>query len=231
MLRMAMWWALDYLWAGLVWVSTLGAPNSPDHYARGSGRAVVVLPGVYEGWKFLRSLIVPLYRRGYAVHVVSALGHNRRPIADGAAAVLELIEARDLRDVVILGHSKGGLIGKLAMLADEDARIASMVTICTPFHGSSRARLLPLRSVSPLVPGHPSLVSLGDLDPVNARITSIGTIFDEHVPEGSQLPGAHNVTVDLPGHFLPLGHPAVLAEVLAALETPAPVTDPTGDGS
>ena len=226
-LRMAMWWALDYLWAALAWVGTLFAPASPDHYARGTGRPVVVLPGVYENWKFLRPLILPLHRRGYAVHVVTALGHNRQPIADGAAAVLDLVIARDLHDVVLVGHSKGGLIGKLAMLADGDERIAAMVTICTPFHGSSRARLLPLRSVSPLVPGHPSLVSLGEPDAVNARITSIGTRFDEHVPEGSELPGALNVTVDVPGHFLPLGHPSVLAEVLAALER----VDRVGDGS
>lgn len=219
-LRTVAWWTLDYLWAALVWVSTLFAPQSADHYARGGGRAVVVLPGVYESWAFLRPLIVPLHRRGYAVHVVPALGHNRRPITEGASAVLDLVITRDLRDVVLVGHSKGGLIGKLVLLADTDDRIAAMVTICTPFHGSSRARLLPLPSVAPLAPGHPSLVRLGDPDPVNARITSIGTTFDEHVPEGSELPGADNVTIDVPGHFLPIGHPKVLAEVLAVLERP-----------
>ncbi len=220
MLRTAIWWTLDYLWAALVWVSTLFAPASPDHYAEGTGRSVVVLPGVYESWKFLRPLIVPLHRRGHAVHVVTALGHNRRPIADGASAVLDLLARRDLRDVVLVGHSKGGLVGKLAMLADADGRIASMITICTPFHGSSRARLLPLPSISPLVPGHPSLVDLGDPDPVNARITSLATTFDEHVPEGSELPGARNVVVGVPGHFRPIGDPEVLAEVLALLEQP-----------
>ena len=220
MWRTAIWWTLDYLWAALVWISTLCAPQSPDRYAHGTGRTVVVLPGVYENWAFLRPLIVPLHRRGYAVHVVTALGHNRRPIAEGASAVLDLVIARDLRDVVLVGHSKGGLIGKLALLADANDRIASMVTICTPFHGSSRARLLPLPSVSPLVPGHPSLARLGDPHPVNARITSIGTTFDEQVPEGSEVPGADNVTLDVPGHFLPIGHPLVLAEVLAVLERP-----------
>ncbi len=220
MLRMAMWWALDYLWAALVWASTLFAPPTPDHYAQGSGRAVVVLPGVYENWAFLRPLIVPLHRRGYRVHVVAELGYNRSPIAGGAAMVLDLLAARDLRDVVLVGHSKGGLIGKLAMLGDTDGRISSLVTICTPFHGSSRARLLPLPSVTPLAPGHPGLVALGDPHPVNARITSLATTFDEHVPEGSELPGACNVTLDVPGHFLPIGHPKVLAEVLAVLERP-----------
>lgn len=227
--RAALWWTLDYVWAGLVWISTLFAPARPDHYAAGSGRAVVVLPGVYENWQFLRPLIVPLHRRGYAVHVVTALGHNRRPIEDGASAVLEFLAARDLRDVVLVGHSKGGLVGKLALLGDADHRIAALVTICAPFHGSSRARLLPLPSVAPLVPGHPSLARLGGPDPVNALITSVGTSFDEHVPEGSGLPGARNVRVAASGHFSPLGHPSVLTEVVRAIDRTSPA--PPGDGS
>lgn len=218
-LRRAWWWTLDYLWAGLVWASTLFAPASPDHYAEGDGRTVVALPGVYEDWRFLRPLIVPLHRRGHAVHVVTDLGHTRAPVADGAKIVLAMLAARDLHDVVLVGHSKGGLIGKLALANDLDGRISRVVAISTPFGGSSRAHLLPLRSLRPLVPGHSSLTALAALSAVNGRITSIYGPWDEHVPEGSELPGAHNVQVDVPGHFRPLGHPAVLAEVLKVVES------------
>ncbi len=217
-LREAIWWLQDYAWAAAVWISTLFAPASPDHYADGTRRTVVALPGVYEDWRFLRPLIVPLHGRGHGVHVVSDLGHTRAPIADGARLVLGLLAERDLRDVVIVAHSKGGLIGKLAMLADDEGRIASMVTVCTPFHGSSRARLLPLRSVRPLVPSHPSLAGLGDPGDVNARITSVYGRFDEHVPEGSDLPGARNIRLPVSGHFRVLGHPSCLKAVLAAVE-------------
>jgi hypothetical protein len=219
--RELIWWLQDYAWAAMVWVSTLFAPPSPDHYATGSrsARTVVVLPGVYEDWRFMRPLIVPLHARGHAVHVVTDLGHTRAPIADGARIVLGLLEERDLRDVVIVAHSKGGLIGKLAMMSDTASRIDSMVAIGTPFRGSSLARLLPLRSVRPLVPLHPSLAGLADPGDINARITSVYGSFDEHVPEGSDLPGARNVQLDVPGHFRLLGRPSCLDEVLTVVES------------
>lgn len=217
------WWALDYLWAGGVWISTLFAPRSPDRYATGARRTVVAIPGVYEDWRFLRPLIVPLSRRGHAVHVVTALGHTRAPIADGARLVGQLIAERDLRDVVVVAHSKGGLIGKLAMLADEEGRISSMVTVCTPFHGSSLAPLLPLPSLRPLAAGHASLATLGEVADVNARITSVFGLFDEHVPEGSTLAWARNVRVPVAGHFRLLGHATCRQVVFDVVEgrTPA----------
>ncbi len=218
-LRELIWWVQDYAWAAAVWFGTLFAPSAPDHYATGSGRTVVVLPGVYEDWRFLRPLIVPLSLRGHAVHVVTDLGHTRAPIADGARLVLGLLAERNLRDVVIVAHSKGGLIGKLAMLADDEHRITSMVAVCSPFHGSSRARLLPLPSVRPLVPLHPSMAGLGEPGDVNARITSLYGRFDEHVPEGSDLPGARNIRLPVSGHFRVLGHPSCLRAVLAVVET------------
>jgi hypothetical protein len=54
----------------------------------------------------------------------------------------------------------------------------------------------------------------------NARIVSIFGLFDPHVPEGSELPGAKNVRLETGGHFRILAHPRVLAEVavLAARE-------------
>ncbi|MGC3992746.1 MAG: hypothetical protein QM779_01215 [Propionicimonas sp.] len=239
----AIWWVQDYLWAGLLWLGCVGAPATPDRYATAgsartadgshlridgrtadhtpAGRTIVVVPGVYEDWRFLRPLIVALHRAGHAVHVVPALGHNRVPIAAGAHALLRLVVERDLKDVVVVGHSKGGLVGKLALMADDGHRLDRLVAVCTPFHGSRRSYLLPLRSLRPLAPGHPTLAMLGRPDPVNARITSIASRFDEHVPEGSELEGARNVRLRLTGHFRPVGHPAGIAAVLAAVDHPA----------
>ncbi|MFT4110931.1 esterase/lipase family protein [Propionicimonas sp.] len=221
----AIWWVQDYLWAALLWVAGIGAPATPERYATApdgaDGRPVVVVPGVYEDWRFLRPLIVGLHRAGHAVHVIPALGRNRAPIATGAHALLRLVAERDLRDVVVVGHSKGGLVGKLALMADDGHRIGSLVAVCTPFHGSRRSHLLPLRSLRPLVPGHPTLATLGRPGAVNARITSIASRFDEHVPEGSELEGARNVRLRLTGHFRPVGHPVGIAAVVAAVDHPA----------
>ena len=49
-------------------------------YARGSERAVVILPGVYETWHFLRPIADELNRRGHPVHVMHA--HGLQPGSD-----------------------------------------------------------------------------------------------------------------------------------------------------
>lgn len=220
--RQLWWWALDYLWAGAAWLATPFGPGDPDGYARGTLRPVVAIPGVYENWRFLRPLIGPLHAAGHPVHVLTDLGHNRRPIADGAQLLLGYLAWADLRDVVLVAHSKGGLIGKLAMANDEEGRIAGMVALCTPFGGTRRAHLLPLRSIRPLAPGHSTLAALAGLSAVNARITSVFGPWDPHVPEGHELVGGRNRRVGVPGHFRPLGSREVLGVVAEEVARFAP---------
>jgi pimeloyl-ACP methyl ester carboxylesterase len=213
--RKALWWAGDYAWAGLAWLATVAAPADPAIYAEGSKRPVVIVPGVYENWQFVRPLIEALHAAGHPVHVVPELGHNRRPLAAGAALLLDHLRTHRLTDVILVGHSKGGLVGKLAMLRDSEGRIRHLVTICSPHHGSSRATLLPLGSIRGLTPADELIRSLKAQQAANEQITSISVSYDEQVPEGSYLTGARNVMLPQPGHFRVLGHPATLARIVA----------------
>jgi pimeloyl-ACP methyl ester carboxylesterase len=214
----AWWWATDYLWAAAAWAATAGAPDDPDGYTTGTKRPIVVLPGVYENWQFMRPTIEAFHAVGHPVWVVPTLGTNRRTLATGAAAVLQHLRHMDLREVVLVGHSKGGLIGKLALLRDTEGRIAHLVTICTPFHGSSRGRLLPLPALRPLDTDDPLVGSLATNQAKNGQITSFATPYDEHVPEGSHLDGARNLTLPIAGHFRPIGHPASLRALIEVVD-------------
>ncbi|MFT2526131.1 esterase/lipase family protein, partial [Escherichia coli] len=79
--------------------------------------------------------------RGHPVHVVAGLGSNRRPIAESARQVADLLVGRDLSDVVLVAHSKGGLIGKhLLAFAPAGSRVRAMVAVATPFGGSRYSR-------------------------------------------------------------------------------------------
>ncbi len=228
--REAIWWAADYLWAAAVWGSTAWAPADPSRYTTGEKGPVVVLPGVYESWQFARPLINFLHRNGYPVHVVPELGSNRGPIATGARNLLEMLKRHDLKDVVLVAHSKGGLIGKVALRHDCEHRINSMISIATPYHSSSRIKLLPLPALRELQ----DLGDLGEPDPINSRIISLAPEFDEHVPEGSVLPGARNITLPVQGHFFPLGDSVTRAQILQAIEQvrpSEPAPDRTGTGS
>ena len=189
----------------------------PASYAAGSGRPVVLLPGVYERWQFLRPIADALVAAGHPVHVVRELGLNDRAIPGSAARVLRFLDAAELRRVALVAHSKGGLIGKAAMLDDAAQRIDRLVAVATPFSGSRMADLMVVPALRAFRPSHPVIRRLVAECDVNARITSIFPAFDPHIPEGSQVPGGTNVQLDVVGHFRVLADPAAIAAVVRAV--------------
>lgn len=193
------------------------AARVPASYARGTARPVVLLPGVYERWQFLRRVADALAADGHPIHVVPELGINDRPIPDSAARVLEFLARNELRGVALVAHSKGGLIGKAAMLEDADGCIDRLVAVATPFAGSRMADLMLVPAMRAFRPGHPVIRRLAAERAVNARITSIYPAFDPHIPEGSFLEGAANVRLDVLGHFRVLEAPSTIAAVRAAV--------------
>lgn len=189
----------------------------PAAYAEGTGRSVVIVPGVYERWHFLRPIADRLAAAGHPVHVLAELGINRRAIPRSAELVLAALRRLDLHEVALVAHSKGGLIGKAAMLDDAERRIDRLVAVATPFSGSRMADLTLVPSLRAFRPRHPVIRRLVAEREVNARITSIFPSFDPHIPEGSELEGATNVRLDVVGHFRVLEDPAALDAVVAAV--------------
>lgn len=192
----------------------------PLRYAEGTREPVVLLPGVYEPWQFLRPVGDRLNALGHPVHLVQEVGYNRLAVVPTAGLVAHLLVERDLRRVIIVGHSKGGLIGKQLMVTDAVAgRIDRMVAINTPFSGSSLARFAPGATLRAFAPTNPVLDALARQSKPNSRIVSIYSRFDPNIPEGSRLEGAVNIELPLTGHFRPLDHSVLLAAVEAAVES------------
>jgi pimeloyl-ACP methyl ester carboxylesterase len=212
------WWVRDYAYAA-VWQlrATFGRSDAAT-FRSGTRTPVVVLPGVYETWRFLRPLATALHERGHPVHVLDALRHGRRPVADMAASVADYLQANDLRDIVIAAHSKGGLVGKQVMLGAAGERVRGMVAVATPFGGSRYARFMLDPTLRIFSPRSRTILELSRHAEVDARIVSVFGRFDPHIPEGSVLPGARNVLLDTGGHFRILAHPRVMAEIIALAE-------------
>jgi pimeloyl-ACP methyl ester carboxylesterase len=213
------WWVRDYAYAVNGQVRALLGRSVPDDLAVGEGTPVVLLPGIYETWRFLEPLARALHERGHPVHVVTALGDNRRPIAEAAGRVAALLIERGLDDVVLVAHSKGGLIGKHVMAFDPTGdRVRAMVAVATPFGGSRYSSLMPTPSLRAFRSGDATMRALAAAAEANARITSVYGAFDPHIPEGSELAGARNVRLDSGGHFRVLADPRVIAEVVRVAE-------------
>lgn len=192
-----------------------------SRYASGGGAPVLLLPGIYETWQFLRPAAERLHAADHPIHVLPTLGYNTRPIVASAYLGRDYLRKRDLRGVVVVAHSKGGLIGKQMMvLDDEEQRVDRMIAISTPFNGSSLARIAPARALREFAPHRPLIRRLLAEREVDARITSIYGIRDQYIPGGSRLVGAReNIAVSVVGHFALLSHPRVL-ELIAARVDP-----------
>ncbi|WP_445443958.1 esterase/lipase family protein [Clavibacter sp. km1a] len=228
-LRKAWDWALDYAyvlrWQAAATLSRDDASSFED--GRDDRPTILVLPGVYERWQFMLPIIRRLHARGHGVHVVGSLGANVGRVAEMSRRARAYLEAEDLRDVIVVAHSKGGLIGKhLMAFGDPDRRIRAMVAINAPFAGSSYARLFPVRSIRDFSPRNAALVELGRSREVNARITSIFARFDPHIPGGSSLDGATDERVAASGHFRIMGDEDVLRRVEAAIDRAGSSTAP-----
>ncbi|MCR2784192.1 MULTISPECIES: alpha/beta hydrolase [unclassified Microbacterium] len=211
-LKAAVWWMRDYAYAGLWQARATFNRTDPDTFLSGDRVPVVVLPGIYETWKFMQPLVAAIHRRGHPVHVLDALRRNERPVVEMAEQVTAYLEEHDLSDVLIVAHSKGGLVGKQVMIGPAGARVRGMLAVATPFGGSRYARLLPSSTLRIFSPADATIVALAGQAAVNSRIVSVYGRFDPHIPEGSELPGARNVRLETGGHFRILAHRRVLAE-------------------
>lgn len=205
------WWAADYLYAARAQILALDRRTDSDTFRTGHRAPVVILPGVYEPWRFMLPMIRMLHSDGHPVRVIDPLQNNRRPVAHGAEAVTHYLREHQLEDVVIVAHSKGGLLGKHVMaFGTEGSRVRSMVAIATPFGGSTLARYQVSPTLRSFSPRDATLRKLDAERLVNAHIVSVFARFDPHIPEGSRLEGARNVEVDTGGHFRILSHPETL---------------------
>lgn len=220
--RRARYWARDYVYVTRRQLRGPFEREVPVAFPEGDRAPVVLLAGVLEPWTLLLPAAERLNQLGHPVHVVPELAYNLASLDSAAEVALAGVVARDLREVILVAHSKGGLVGKRMLALDRDGRIRGLVAIATPFNGSSLARLVPSRTIRALSPDDPAIQSLAERSELNHLITSIYPSFDPHIPDGSHLEGATNIQVAAIGHFRILKDPEVLDAVVAAAERLSP---------
>ncbi len=197
-------WIKDYLHL-LKGYSLMYLHYKPPHHYLGftiEGKVpVILIPGIAERWGFLKSLGDKISLDGHPVYIVPKLGHNMINIPKSAMIIKDLIEENKLKNVIIVAHSKGGLIAKYLLVHfNKDNAVKGVIAIATPFSGSALARLIRHKSFKELSPSSKLIQDLNSHTTINNRIISIYPSFDNHVPEGSILANAENIKVNVKGH-------------------------------
>lgn len=168
--------------------------------------------------RFLASRGVPgIYSLSYGPPLASI-----ELFADQMEAKIDAIRAATgARSVVIVTHSMGGLVARAYLRRYGTDKVARLMTIGAPHHGSVHAWIFPGTSLSQLRPGNPWLAELArePLDPA-LRFVSLWSWHDSMVaPQlSSRLPGTIDVPLAGIGHNALLGDPAVFARVIAEIE-------------
>jgi len=199
-------WVKDYLHAAhkQSWAFIYRKP--PEHYlghiVKGK-KPIILIPGIFEKWHFLKFIADPLSLKGHPIYALEHIGYNTKEVHHTANLVQELIKEKDLKNVIIIAHSKGGLIAKYILaFHNQDGRVKKAIAIATPFGGSHITKLIPHKAVKELAPEHEIIRTLSEKKVVNKKILSIFGVFDNHVwPESScRLEGAKNIQVQVHGH-------------------------------
>ena len=137
LLQRGWWWGVDYAYAAVRQLAILSAPwtlgrprPAPRAWRDGSDELpeVILLPGVYEHWTFLRPLGNALNAAGHRVKVVHGLGMNRRDIVETSERLGRALSDRKPAPAgrVLVAHSKGGLIGKHLLISSGAAAAAAI---------------------------------------------------------------------------------------------------------
>jgi triacylglycerol esterase/lipase EstA (alpha/beta hydrolase family) len=137
------------------------------------------------------------------------------------ARVQELCAATGAARIAIVAHSMGGLAARAWMRTHGSTRVARLITLGTPHHGTVLANLGLGANAAQMRRDSPWLRDLaaGEAGDVRARIVSIYTHHDNIVApqDSSELAGARNVAFGGVGHVALGSNPRVLAEVLRVL--------------
>lgn len=202
----------------------------PDRLAHCGARRLPVL--LIHGYQCNRGFWFWLRRRlegaGWTVAT-----HNLEPVyadidsyADGVARrVDEVLAATGARQLLLVAHSMGGLASRAYLRRHGAGKVARLVTLGSPHHGTTLARFGLGTNARQMQSGSAWLEGLAAGDRIPPGSVSIFSHHDNYVaPQeaGSTLDSLRPVALGGVSHIAMAISPMLLAALCAALEEPAP---------
>jgi triacylglycerol lipase len=170
-------------------------------------------------WWWLRRR---LRARQFAIATINlepALGGLDRLAVVLSERIDALLAETGAEKVILATHSMGGLVSRAYLKRYGETRVAGLVTLGAPHHGTHAARLGVGRNAREMLPSSDWLRSLNAQPPSSIRIASIWTLDDEIItpPNTSHLAHARETVLSELGHIAMVFSPRVLACLEAEL--------------
>jgi len=178
-----------------------------DIIRRGSGRTTVVLVHGYccnQGfWWWLRSRLRPHGLQIATLNLEPPFG-SLDELTESLRARLDALSAEAAsEEVVLVGHSMGGLVASAYMRRYGPGPVTKLVTLGTPHHGSRLARFGPGRNAREMEPGSDWLHQWTEADALPVPTISARSPYDNYVipQDSSILTSARNIVLPAVGHL------------------------------
>ena len=223
-----------------LWTSSWGMLRPRLHAAdtiAGQGLPVLLVHGYVCNGGYWTKLSRQLARAGIAHKAIDLEPINadiEAFVPQVELAITELCARTGSERVIIVAHSMGGLVARAWLRHYGAARVARIVTIGTPHHGTALANLAAGANARQMsrIDGAPSgwLAQLAASEAAETRalITSIYSHHDNIVaPQTSaHLPGARNIAFGGIGHVALASDARVLRQLLAEITIKCEVAQP-----
>jgi len=190
-----MWIILQNRWLG-VFIAT-----PPEGWSCGQRGDVLMIHGYAGSWISMRFLGDACNKAGYRVHILTGLRANTMPLKRGVELAEKYISEHKLNNLVVIGHSKGGLIGRYLMQSDlVGSKIRRLFMVATPNQGSWAA--LGHYRAWEMLPISKTLGLLRESEDMRHKITNFYPKVDTLVVPNNNmiLPGVENVCIKEVGH-------------------------------
>lgn len=227
------------LWWGEFWITAVtysylfpfesNVPEAPAPAAPGNGTPIVLVPGFACNRGYWRFFIRFLAKQGfgpvYAVTLEPVFGSIEANAGLLAQKVEAICKATGAPKVILIGHSMGGLTIRAWLHHGGVKRIAGIITLGSPHHGTAIARDVKLlgENLREMCPGSEwgAALNAHEAQPCPVPITAIVSPQDNIVfPQNSALlryPNARNRIMPGIGHLEMIASRPVMQAVAAEL--------------
>jgi esterase/lipase len=204
---------IEYLLIIKLNIKGLMKRKPPKNWLQGDKKDIILLHGYRENWIFLEKIGNFLSNKGYKIHVPKRLGISTASIVTNANTLESYIRENNLKNIILVSHSKGGLIAKHFLDHSKYSKnIEKVISIATPYRGTYFSFLIGNIELSPIS----KIIKAINRDKSSCKkIINIYPSFDNHVIPNRNLllESAKNIKVEVVGHTKILENPQTLETI------------------